>query len=102
MRRLALVLATAALVVACSSPCEDLGDRLCRCGGVGTTRSACEDAMKDELERLDPSKAVEDLCEQRLDTCHAPRDAEFCEWLDTACGKASCGLSADDTAAVCG
>jgi hypothetical protein len=91
MRRLALALAAFA-VVACSSPCQDLGDRLCRCAGVGTTRDACKESVKKDLDRLDPSKDVEDLCEERLDTCHAPGEAEFCEWLDTgdaiadACG----------------
>lgn len=102
MRRLVLVLAAASALAACSSPCQDLGDRLCRCAGVGTTRDACEDSVKDDLERLDPSKDVEDLCEDRLDTCHAPDEAEFCEWLDTSCGKASCGLSGDAPATACG
>ena len=104
MRRLSFSLALAALAVlaACSNPCQDLGDRLCRCAGAGTTRDACKNAVKDDLSRLNPSKAVEDVCTQKLDTCSAPSGASFCEWLDTACGKASCGMSADDPATTCG
>jgi hypothetical protein len=101
MRRLALALAAASVLAACSNPCQDLGDRLCRCAGVGTTRAACKTAVKDDLARLNPSKDVDNVCNDRLDTCHAPADAEFCEWLDTSCGKASCGLSADAPADVC-
>lgn len=103
MRRLLLV--PLALIVAlsagCSGPCQDLGDRLCRCVGVGTTRDACERSVKEQLQELDPSKSVEDLCDARLKTCNAPDGAEFCEWINTACGKASCGLSSDEPANAC-
>lgn len=101
MLRLALALLAVAALAACSSPCQDLGDRLCRCSGVGTTRDACERQVKDDLKRLNPSKDVEDLCSARLDTCSAPSGADFCEWLLTACGKASCGLSTEQPADVC-
>lgn len=101
MRRLLLALAAASALAACSSPCQDLGNRLCRCAGVGTTRDACERQVKDDVSRLNPSKDVEDVCSARLQTCNAPSGADFCEWLLTSCGKASCGLSSEQPADAC-
>jgi hypothetical protein len=102
MRRLLLVpLALTFALSGCSGPCQDLGDRLCKCVGVGTTRDACERSVKEQLKDHNPSKDVEDLCDQRLKTCRAPDGAQFCEWINTACGKASCGLSSDEPATAC-
>jgi hypothetical protein len=101
MRRLAALLLALALA-GCSSPCQELGDRLCRCVGVGTTRDNCERQVKERLKDLDPSSDVQDLCDAKLGTCGAPEGADFCDWTLTACGKASCGLSVEDPAAVCG
>jgi hypothetical protein len=93
MRRLlavTLVLSSALALSGCNGPCEDLGRRLCRCTPVGTTRDACERQIDDMVSERNPS---ESSCEARLDTCDAPAGSEFCEWLQTPCGKASCGLS---------
>lgn len=97
----ALALAAALVAAGCSNECQDLGDRICKCSGSGTTRDTCQRQIQDELKRIDPSSAVQDLCGRKLDTCKAPRDALFCEWLLTSCGKASCGFSTDDPADVC-
>ena len=43
----------------------------------------------------------EAFCSAKLDTCHVPKalaDVQFCEWINTSCGKASCGLSNQDPA----
>jgi hypothetical protein len=101
MGRLPLAAALLALLAACSDPCRDLGDRLCRCAAAGTTRDTCERQVKQDLDRLSPTGAQDDLCSAKLDTCDAPDGADFCEWLDTSCGKASCGLSTEDPGAVC-
>lgn len=98
---LAFTLAAALLGAGCSNECQDLGDRLCKCSGSGTTRTSCEQQIKDEISRLDPSKAVQDLCGAKLATCNAPSGASFCEWLQTSCGKASCGFSIEAPADVC-
>lgn len=101
MGRLPLAAALLALLAACSDPCRELGDELCRCVPAGTSRDTCERQVKQELDRLSPSGAQEEYCDAKLDTCEQPDGADFCEWLDTACGKARCGLSNEDPAAVC-
>lgn len=98
-RALALAALLAALAAtACSSPCQDLGDRLCSCTTVGTARDTCKQQVKDQLDASSPSKSTEDVCTQKLSTCNAPSGAEFCEWILTSCGKFSCGLTPDPTA----
>jgi hypothetical protein len=102
MRRLAPAVLFAALLAAgCSNECQDLGDRICKCSGVGTTRDNCQRQIQDELKRLNPSSAVQHLCGEKLSTCNAPSGADFCDWLVTSCGKASCGFSTDAPADVC-
>ena len=101
MGRPVLAAALLAVLAACSTPCRELGDRLCRCAPAGTTRDTCERQVKEELDRLDPSDDQDAVCEATLDTCEAPEGAEFCEWLDTSCGKARCGLSVEAPADVC-
>lgn len=107
MRRPHLLLAFAVLALAgCGGPCEDLGERLCGCAGGGATKDACVQGVKDELDRLNPGGDVDAFCEARLDTCGVPAGApsgtEFCEWVETACGEASCGLSAEPIEQACG
>lgn len=101
MGRLPLAAALLALLAACSTPCRDLGDRLCRCTSAGTTRDTCERQVKQDLDRVKPTGEQDDFCSARLDTCNAPDGAEFCEWIETTCGKASCGLSIEDPGQVC-
>jgi hypothetical protein len=87
-------LAVAALLVlaaACSdSPCQKLGERICRCQ-AGMTEDSCKTQVDNQLGDLDPG---EDLCQARLDACNAPAGADFCEWLLTEDGKDACGLTA--------
>lgn len=81
-----------ALLSACSSPCEDLGDKFCSCYS-GTTKDTCENQVSKQIDAANPSGAQEDYCQARLDECHAPKGASFCEWIDTAAGKEACGLA---------
>lgn len=101
MRSALVALAAALALSACTGPCEELGNRLCRCVASGTTRDSCERQVSNEISRVNPSKAVEDVCNQKLDTCNAPAGADFCEWIQTECGKASCGLSIEDPSTAC-
>ena len=95
MRRpLALALAAAATLAAagCStSPCQELGERLCACTGL--TGDTCKTQVEDQLKRLDPPQSTLDTCDALLSTCREPAGASFCEWLTTADGKAACGLT---------
>jgi hypothetical protein len=101
MGRLLSSIALVALLAACNEPCRELGDELCRCAPAGTSRDTCERQVKDTLSSLSPNEDQEQLCDDKLATCEEPDGAEFCEWLDTSCGKASCGLSVEDPGAVC-
>lgn len=92
MTRLALAAAIAVLATACSeSPCQELGERLCRCTGVGSEQ--CKRQVEAQLEALDPTEATENLCDDKLGTCNAPEGADLCEWLLTEQGKIACGIA---------
>jgi hypothetical protein len=120
MRRLALMLlALLALagLSACSNACQDLGDRICSCAGGGTSSQTCKQQIKNLLDDQGissnwpwehPKGSDRAFCASRLAACHVPEalvsgqtdDALFCEWVNTACGKASCGLSQSDPCAT--
>ncbi len=94
MRRpLALALAAAAVLGAgCStSPCQELGEKVCNCSGLSS--DACKTQVEGELKRIDPPQSTLDRCSALLGTCHEPIGAVFCEWLSTENGKISCGLA---------
>jgi hypothetical protein len=80
--------------------CQALGNRLCQCSASSAAVTNCKAAVKNELEAAGTSNTNYAACEAALVTCNAPEGAEFCEWITTACGKASCGLS-NETTAVC-
>jgi hypothetical protein len=101
MGRPLLAAALLALLAACSDPCRELGNELCRCAPAGTTRDTCERQVKQELDRVNPDDDQDAFCDGKLATCKAPAGADFCQWLDTACGKAQCGLSNDDPQLAC-
>lgn len=88
-------LACALFASACSSECQELGERLCNCTAVGTTKSACERRVQNEIERLNPDSSANEVCAQKLETCRVREDIEFCDWLDGRCGKAACGMSSE-------
>jgi hypothetical protein len=106
MHRLAVpfVALCAAALAACGNPCQDLGDRLCSCVGSGTAKDTCKQQIKNQISAAGLTGEAKALCAARLDTCHEPAqpaNVQFCEWINTTCGKASCGLSTDDPALVC-
>jgi len=100
MRLLAalFLLASGLALSGCGSSCQDLGDRLCQCSGSGSTRDTCKTAVKNQLNAAGAGSAQEALCEAALKTCNVAPDVSFCEWINTGCGKASCGLSDESPA----
>ncbi len=100
MRLLLPAILLAAALAACSSPCQDLGNRLCQCSASGTARSTCESQVSDELKKANPGKAQEDLCSELLRTCNPPNvpDVQFCEWILTTDAKIACGVALPGTA----
>jgi ABC-type oligopeptide transport system substrate-binding subunit len=109
----ALALAAAlALSAACAtSPCQELGEKLCGCQ-PGTTQDSCRTQVQEQLNALgvgnpgfnglldhvEDGKPVtfEDYCQARLDQCTSKateQGAVFCEFLLTEEGKDLCGLT---------
>lgn len=91
-------LAAALLAAGCTSPCEELGGRLCGCQPTGTTRDTCERQVEARVNAANPDGDQEAFCEARLGTCNAPEGATFCEWVLTAAGKEACGLAQPEPA----
>jgi hypothetical protein len=89
--RAAAVIALLALAAAgCSdSPCQELGERICRCQ-PGATNDGCQSQVESQLDAVD---APEGRCDELLGTCVAPEGGDLCEWLLTAAGKDACGLT---------
>lgn len=92
MRHLAL-LAVASLLGCGTPPCQELGERLCSCTGIG--KEACKTQVQDQLKNVHPTDAQ---CEGYLATCGSdapnfPKGADFCEWINTDAGKVACGIA---------
>ncbi len=107
MRLLVLALVTTALLASgCSNACQDLGDRLCKCTPVGTTKASCVNGVKADVSRLNPNKDEQAVCAEKLSTCYARNDPstgqeiDFCDWVAGRCGKAACGMSEEDYATL--
>ena len=92
-RTLALaLLAAAALAAGCStSPCQELGEKLCSC--TGQSKDTCKTQVEEQLKKLDPSKDQLKVCDELLNSCHEPAGASFCEWLRTSDAKVACGVA---------
>jgi hypothetical protein len=88
-----LLAALSLALAACSTPCKELGAKLCDCVGGGTARDNCLKAIDNQLKDASPTTSDENYCSSRLSSCSAPGSVIFCEWVNTRCGKASCGLS---------
>lgn len=97
MRRLLSIAALALLSAACSNPCKDLGERICRCIPVGTSVDTCKQEVDNMVKSVDPTKDQDQVCSNYLDTCGAPANIDFCEWLQTEAGKVACGLAYPST-----
>jgi len=92
---LAALLASAGLALGCGSPCQDLAQRICSCQPVGVFRDNCNNAAKNQLSNgPSPTSADEQRCTDLLKTCPDPaHDAFACDEMNTATGKAECGMA---------
>lgn len=93
MHRLLLIAAVASLAVGCTSPCEELGDRLCQCSPTGVSNESCKRQVKNMVSHVAPNKGQEAACSGFLDSCNAPGGVSFCDWVETTAGKQACGLA---------
>ena len=92
MRRLSIA-ALVLLAAACSDPCKDLGNRICKCIPVGTSVDTCKQEVDNMVKSVDPTKDQDRICSDYLDSCGPPAGVDFCEWLQTEAGKVACGLA---------
>jgi len=103
--RTVFALAGAALAMSlaaagCSSPCQDLGDRVCNCQPAGATQTACRTDVKNRINAAHPSGDEQSYCSNLLKTCPEPPSnwtasspPPQCALLDTCQGKVNCGLA---------
>ncbi len=93
----ALLLASLAVALAgpgCTTPCEDLGRRICACQPAGSSRDACDRAVKQLVKDARTDEQQQDFCDQKLKTCPDPaNDDTACDVMSTAAGKEACGLA---------
>jgi hypothetical protein len=93
MRRSAtlLLLSSALLALAgCKSPCRELSELRCECVEAFQRESCLRIVATDEA-NVEPTEEQLELCAQKLETCQAPADQTFCEFLETDQGKQACG-----------
>ena len=92
---LALGLALAVGAAGCSSPCQDLGDRICQCEPEGQVRNNCKTNVKARVRAAAPVGGEVDYCSSILGSCPDPGgDLNTCAYmLNTCAGKVACGLA---------
>jgi hypothetical protein len=93
---LALVALVALTFAACSSPCQDLADRICNCQPAGSLRDNCKTSVKNQIGNATqrPSDADQATCSKLLSTCPDPEnDPSRCEVMQTQAGREACGLA---------
>ena len=92
---LALGLVLALGAAGCSSPCQDLGDRICQCEAEGQIRNNCKTNVKARVKAAAPNASEEDACTAILATCPDPNgDVNACAYMLNTCpGRVACGLA---------
>jgi hypothetical protein len=99
MRRPALLPRIAALLAlcagaACSTPCRELGDRICNCVPDGQTRTTCTQSVKARLGEVTATQDQQDYCNRLLGTCpDGAQDPTACQYMETCPGKVACGMA---------
>jgi hypothetical protein len=92
---LAFGLALALGAAGCSTPCQDLGDRICNCEGEGQIRNNCKTNVKARVQASNATSSEQDYCEAKLSTCPDPNgNVDTCAYILNTCpGKVACGLA---------
>jgi hypothetical protein len=90
---LAFGLALALGAAGCSTPCQDLGDRICNCEAEGTVRNNCKTNVKARVKAAGVTTSDQDFCQATLATCPDPAgDLDVCAYILNTCpGRVACG-----------
>jgi hypothetical protein len=91
----ALGMALALVATGCSTPCEDLGNRICGCEAEGQIRNNCQTNVKARVRASTITSTESDYCTTLLGTCPDPNgDVDTCAWMLNTCeGRVACGLA---------
>jgi hypothetical protein len=94
----ALLATLAAAGLACSSPCQDLADRICDCSPDGPVRDNCKTSVKNQINDgvQQPTDADQTFCQSKLLTCPDPGgdiNSQACHALQSQQGKVACGIA---------
>jgi hypothetical protein len=92
---LAFGLALALGAAGCSTPCQDLGDRICNCVPEGQIRNNCKTNVKTRVNNSGATGSEQDYCDGILGTCPDPQgDVDKCAFILNTCpGRVGCGLA---------
>jgi hypothetical protein len=92
---LAFGLALALGAAGCSTPCQDLGDRICNCVPEGQIRNNCKTNVKTRVNNSGATGSEQDYCDRILGTCPDPQgDVDKCAVILNTCpGRVGCGLA---------
>jgi hypothetical protein len=92
---LAFGLALALGAAGCSTPCQDLGDRICNCVPEGQVRTNCKNNVKTRVNNSGATGSEQDYCDKVLGTCPDPQgDVNKCAFMLNTCpGRVGCGLA---------
>lgn len=71
---------------ACSTPCEELAEKICACEPNRSAIEACKRRAQDRQSTHDPGTKGQARCEKYIDTCD-------CHAIGTAPGDRACGLA---------
>jgi hypothetical protein len=78
----------------CSTPCRDLGERICKCVAEGQTRTACNNDVKNRVSANAPTADQQSYCSNLLGTCPDPDQVGgACNYMQTCPGKVACGMA---------
>ena len=92
---LAFGLALALAATGCSTPCQDLGERICNCEGEGQILNNCKTNVQARVKASSATDSEQDYCEAKLATCPDPNgNIEACAYILNTCpGRVACGLA---------
>ena len=87
----------------CSTPCRELGDRICGCVAEGQTRNACKNDVETRVSENAPTADQQSYCSDLLGTCPDPlEDGEACFYMQTCPGRVACGMALPEPGAPAG
>jgi len=79
-------LALALGAVGCSTPCQDLGDRICNCEAEGQIRNNCKSNVKARVKAANATNSEQDYCDAKLATCPDPNgNIDTCAYIINTC-----------------